>query len=100
MAYRVERVVHTTAELHDLIVWVGSSAQSRCVSPLRLVEVRHHGMSYRYLTNVLDPAGLPAPYVAALYWQRWRIDDAFILVKRKQRHSLSDSLTLTIPPDP
>jgi IS4 transposase len=25
---------------------------------------------------------LPAPYVMALYWQRWRIEDAFAIVKR------------------
>ena len=31
---------------------------------------------------MLDPAVLPAPYVMALYWQRWRIEDAFAIVKR------------------
>ena len=72
MAYRVERVLHATADQHDLLIWVGSSAESCCRYPLRLVEWRHGGTWYRYLTNVLDPAVLPAPYVVALYWQRWR----------------------------
>ncbi len=62
MAYRVERVLQATADRHDLIIWVGSSAESCCRSPLRLVEWRHQGTWYRYLTNVLDPAVLPAPY--------------------------------------
>jgi hypothetical protein len=40
------------------------------------------GKWYRYLTNETDPARLPAECVAALYAQRWRIEDAFNLVKR------------------
>ncbi len=31
---------------------------------------------------MLDPAVLPAEYVMAVYWQRWRIEDAFAVVKR------------------
>lgn len=42
----------------------------------------HRGTWYRYLTNVLDPKMLPAEYVMALYWQRWRIEDAFNTIKR------------------
>ncbi len=33
-------------------------------------------------TNELDPTRLPVIYVVALYWQRWRIEDAYKLVKR------------------
>ncbi len=82
MAYRVERVLQATTDLQDRIIWVGSSAESCCVYPLRLVEWRHQGTWYRYLTNVRAPTRLPALYVVALYWQRWRIEDAFNLVKR------------------
>jgi hypothetical protein len=42
----------------------------------------YKGKWYRYLTNELDPERLPAPYVVALYWQRWRIEDAYNIVKR------------------
>ena len=49
---------------------------------LRLVEVVYHGQWYRYLTNVLDPVVLPAETVAALYRRRWRIEEAFLVVKR------------------
>lgn len=31
---------------------------------------------------IVDPEMLPAEYVVALYWQRWRIADAFNVVKR------------------
>ena len=82
MAFRVERVLQTSSVLRDRAVWVGSSADSRCQHPLRLVEVLHQGRWYRYLTNVRDPDVLPAEYVVALYWQRWRIEDAFAAVKR------------------
>lgn len=49
---------------------------------MRLVEVLFHGKWYRYLTNVTDPALLPAKCVVALYDQRWRIEDAFKVIKR------------------
>jgi len=49
---------------------------------VRLIEIQIGGRWYRYLTNVLDPQLLPAEYVAELYGQRWRIEDAFNTVKR------------------
>ncbi len=76
-----EHVLQKTARLHDRIVRVGRGTK-RCQHPLRLVEMLYQGKWYRYLTNVLDPAVLPAEYVVALYWQRWRIEDAFNVVKR------------------
>ncbi len=68
---------------HDLLVWVGSSPESRCDHLLRLVEVRHQGKWYRYLTNVVEGQRLPAVYGAALDWQRWRLEDAFNVAKRR-----------------
>lgn len=50
--------------------------------PGRLIEIQIGGRWYRYLTNVLDPQLLPPEYVAELYGQRWRIEDAFNVVKR------------------
>lgn len=49
---------------------------------MRLVEWLHQGKWYCYLTKVVDPALLPAEYVVALYWQRWRIEDSFNVIKR------------------
>ena len=79
---RTERVLRKTATLHDQVVRLGSTATSQCAHPVRLVEWLHQGTWYGYLTNVLDPAMLPAEYVVALYWQRWRIEDSLNVIKR------------------
>lgn len=79
LAYRVERVLRREAALHDTLVWVGGGADHQT---LRLVEALHRGKWYRYLTNETDPTRLPPECVVALYRQRWRIEDAFNLVKR------------------
>jgi hypothetical protein len=49
---------------------------------MRLVEVRHRGRWFRYLTNVTDPRSLPTDDAVALYGARWRVEDAFNAVKR------------------
>jgi hypothetical protein len=82
ITYQVDQIVQANERRHDLLVSVGSSTSSQCQHALRLVEWQHNGKWYRYLTNVLDPRELPAEYVVALYWQRWRIEDAFNIVKR------------------
>jgi hypothetical protein len=79
---RTERVLRVTDTLRDEIVRLGSKKDSQCAHPLRLVAWQHQGKWYRYLTNVLDPQMLPAEYVVALYWQRWRIEDCFAVIKR------------------
>ncbi len=81
-AYRVERVLGANTDRHDLLVWLGSGPQHRCSELMRLIGVRHQGRWYRYLTNVTDPKALPAEYIVALYGQRWRVEDAFAVVKR------------------
>jgi len=65
--------------VHDQLIWVGGGTQKQLV---RLIEVLYHGKWYRYLTNELDPDRLPTEYVVGLYWQRWRIEDAYLIVKR------------------
>src|SRR6266508_4088099 len=82
IATRTEQVLRATEDLRDRLVWVGSGPESCCHHLLRMVEVRYQGKWYRYLTNVVDPMVLPSEYVVALYWQRWRIEDAFNIVKR------------------
>lgn len=79
--YQIERCWPSTHEACDQIIRLGGG-ESRCPSPLRLVEVCHRGRWYRYLTNVLDPGVLSALDVAALYRGRWRIEEAFHAVKR------------------
>jgi hypothetical protein len=79
LTYDVDRVVRRSANVHDLIIWVGRGDQRQ---RLRLVQVLFHGQWYRYLTNELDADQLPTAYVVALYWQRWRIEEAYAIVKR------------------
>ena len=80
-ATHVQRVVTRTAMLRDEIVTLGSGATA-CTQPLRLIQICYQCHWYRYVTNVLDPGVLPAEYVVALYGQRWRIEEAFAVVKR------------------
>lgn len=75
--YQVQQVLHKSANLHDALILLGKEQL-----PMRLVLVQYQGTWYRYLTNELDPLRLPPLYIVALYWQRWRIEDAYKTVKR------------------
>lgn len=77
--YQVDQVLHCSAKVHDRVVWIG---QTNTRQQVRLIEVLYKGTWYRYLSNELDPLKLPVAYAVALYWQRWRIEDAFNVVKR------------------
>jgi hypothetical protein len=80
-APRVERVLLETPTLRDRVVRLGQR-RNPCTHPLRLVEVLVGGAWHGYLTNELDPDRLPAELVVGLYGQRWRVEEAFLLVKR------------------
>ena len=69
----------TSSQVRDWVIWIGSGEDRQKV---RLIQVYYQGIWRRYLTNELDPTILPALYVAALYRQRWSIEDAFNIVKR------------------
>ena len=79
LVYIFERSLIKTATVRDSLVWIGPEDSRQLV---RLVEVLYLGTWYRYLSNELDVACLPAAYLVALYWQRWRIEDAYAIVKR------------------
>lgn len=79
LAYTLEHAIIRTASVHDYRVWIGTGETRQLV---RLIEIQHRGKWYRYLTNELDEVQLPTAYVVALYWQRWRIEDAYAMVKR------------------
>ena len=79
LAYTLERAIIKTAAVHDYLIWMGKDETRQQV---RLIEIQYRGKWYRYMTNELDTECLPTAYVVALYWQRWRIEDAYNLVKR------------------
>ncbi len=79
LVYTVATVLRHTSAVHDDLVWVGSGADRQ---RLRLISVVHQGTWQRYLTNELDPAVLPVLAAVPLYYQRWRMEEAYLLVKR------------------
>jgi hypothetical protein len=79
LAYTVERSLQHTPQIEDALIWIGSGRDRQLV---RRCAVLYQGTWYRYLTNERDPQRLPAVYAATLYGQRWRIEDAYHLVKR------------------
>lgn len=76
-----QRVLCHTAQIRDRLISLGGETTA-CQHPLRLIEVHFGSTWYAYLTSVLDPAILPANQVADLYRRRWRIEEAFLIVKR------------------
>jgi hypothetical protein len=79
LAFTVTNKWVTGTGVRDWQVTVGTGDSTQT---LRLIQVRYRGKWYRYLTNELHTPNLPTAYVVALYWQRWRIEDAYALVKR------------------
>ena len=78
--FTVEQVLLQTTEVRDRLILLGGVTP--CRHPVRLIEVRFGRTWYRYVTSVLDPALLPASVGADLYRRRWRIEEAFLIVKR------------------
>jgi hypothetical protein len=79
LVYTPYRSLIRTAAVHDELVWIGADEQRQLV---RRVAVLYHGLWYVYLSNELDLERLPTAYLVALYWQRWRIEDAYAITKR------------------
>jgi hypothetical protein len=78
--FTVEQVLLQTTDVRDRLIRLGGVTP--CRHTVRLIEVRLGRTWYRYVTSVLDPAILPASVVADLYRRRWRIEEAFLIVKR------------------
>lgn len=79
--FKVQEVLYQTAEVRDRLIILGGEGGT-CAHTLRLIEVHFGSTWYRYLTSVTDPNILPANVVADLYRRRWRIEEAFLIVKR------------------
>jgi DDE family transposase len=81
-SYTVTQVLQETESVRDTLIQFGQFRSNPCRHPLRLVEIHTTQGWHQYLTNVLTPEVLTAQDVAALYEHRWRIEEAFALVKR------------------
>jgi len=81
-SYQVEQVLTNSYDISDRIIKIGSGTPKTPIVRVRLVEIRSGKGWHSYLTSVLDPQILPPYVVADLYRRRWRIEDAFCIVKR------------------
>jgi len=82
LAYTVVQELSLTPRLKDRLIEIGHNQQGHPLVRLRLIEVPKGKGWYRYVTSVLDPEVLPPYVVVDLYARRWRIEDAFHVVKR------------------
>lgn len=80
-SYQIAHISFQRDDLLDALVWLGSYRSHQYPYLVRLIQYRHHGTLYRYLTNVTDPQQLPLHEVPTLYGRRWDIEMAFNLLK-------------------
>lgn len=81
-SYTVEQVFTSNFRVRDRLIRLGSGKGDTPILTLRLIEIRYDNTWYSYLTSVLDPTVLPLFVGADLDRRRWRIEEAFNLVKR------------------
>lgn len=81
-SFSVQQVLVNRAQVRDRIVKLGIYRSNRSSQLVRLIEVYVDGAWRQYVTNVLDPQRLSIVEVVELYEYRWRIETAFLLVKR------------------
>ena len=81
-AIQVKQVFTDSYGLRDRLIRLGSGTKKTPYITLRLIEVRSGKIWHSYLTSVLNPTVLPPYVIADLYRRRWRIEEAFNIVKR------------------
>jgi hypothetical protein len=72
---------HDGGRIKDVLVTAGTPQRPRERRTLRLIEWKKGGRKLRLLTNVLDPAKLPAAAAVALYLRRWSVERMFYDLK-------------------
>jgi len=78
----VVRWLSDTDEVKDMLVRWGTGQNDTPILMVRLVKVRFESQWHSYITSVLEPEILPPYVVADLYRRRWRIEEAFNILKR------------------
>ncbi len=66
----------------DQRVRLGTYRSNPCRHPVRRIGRLDQGQWHWWVTTECDPQRLPAAHVIALYDQRWRIEEAFLHIKR------------------
>lgn len=80
-SYTIEHVFLQQGSTLDALIWLGAYRADRSKHLVRLIQFEHHGICYRYLTNVLDPDLLSMSEAARLYARRWDSELAFKALK-------------------
>jgi len=78
----IVRWLSDTDDVKDMLVRLGTGQNDTPILTVRLVKVRFESQWHSYITSVLDPEILPPYIVADLYRRRWRIEEAFNILKR------------------
>ena len=79
---RLARTHRDGAVLSDTLVLAGTPQRPHAQQSLRLIRWRRGKKSLRLLTNVLDPAQLPAASALALFRRRWKVERMFYDLKQ------------------
>jgi hypothetical protein len=88
-SYRVLHTFYEDGTTFDGIVWLGAYRTDQAAFAVRLVRYQHQHVSYRYLTNGLDPTQLSLHDLAYLYARRWDIEPS---IRFRKQH-----LSWTLP---
>ena len=81
-SFEVLQVLGDSPHVRDRIIALGQYRSNPCHHPVRRIDVLVGKAWHGYLTNVLNPQILSAADIVDLYGRRWRIEEAFLLVKR------------------
>ncbi len=79
-------IVHTfyqNGTTFDGVVWLGVYRSTKAKHAVRLVSFQIGKITFRYITNVLNPQIFSIQDIASLYARRWDIEMAFKLIKRE-----------------
>lgn len=82
-SYKVIHTYYQKGDCFDGLIHLGAYRSDRAQEPVRLVVWTVGTTTYRYITNVHQPATLSMYDIARLYAYRWDIELAFKLIKRQ-----------------
>ena len=80
-SYTLEHVLLRQGSTLDALIWLGAYRADGAKYLVRLMQFEHAGVTYRYLSNVCDPALLSMSDAARLSARRWDIELAFKALK-------------------
>jgi Transposase DDE domain len=83
VSVRPIHVFTQTATVRDELVFLGAHRADRSKYACRLITITTPAGTWRYLTNVRNPARLPPAQIVQGYARRWDVELAFKLLKRE-----------------